>query len=136
MTATQRLDKWLWFARLARTRSAAQRLVAGGRVRVNSARVRTNATPVRQGDVLTVTLPRAVRVLRIVDSGVRRGSAASAAELYEDLSPKLEPAAAPASSFERAIRAPAPSGRPSKRDRRLIERLKAAARNGFSSARR
>lgn len=136
MTASQRLDKWLWFARLARTRSAAQRLVAAGRVRLNGTRVRTNAAPVKPGDVLTVTLPRAVRVLRVREPGVRRGSASAAAGLFEDLSPKLEPAAAPASSFERAIRAPAPAGRPSKRDRRLIDRLRHAARNGFSPARR
>jgi len=136
VTASQRLDKWVWFARLARTRSAAQRLIASGRVRVNSARVRSNATPLKPGDVLTVTLPRAVRVLKVRDTGVRRGSAAAAAELYEDLSPKLEPGPSPLSSFERAIRAPAPTGRPSKRDRRLIERLRQAARNGFSPARR
>jgi ribosome-associated heat shock protein Hsp15 len=136
VTATQRLDKWVWYARLARTRSGAQRLIAAGRVRLNSARVRSNATPLKPGDVLTVTLPRAVRVLKVRDTGVRRGAASAAAALYEDLSPQLEPGHSPASSFERAIRAPAPGGRPSKRDRRLIERMKAASRNGISPARR
>src|ERR1039458_9208131 len=61
----QRLDKWLWFARVVRTRTLAGRLVGDGHVRVNAQRIETPAKPVRPGDVLTIALERRVRVLRI-----------------------------------------------------------------------
>jgi ribosome-associated heat shock protein Hsp15 len=90
--ARQRLDKWLWFARLVKTRTGAQRLVAEGGVRVNRAKVANPAQPLKPGDVLTVTLPGEVRVLRVLGVGARRGPPAEARQLYEDLAPR--PAAA------------------------------------------
>ena len=81
----QRLDKWLWFARMARTRTAAAELVGAGHVRVNSQRIVQAAKSVRPGDVLTIALPRDVRVLRIVALAERRGPFEEARLLYEDL---------------------------------------------------
>ena len=86
----QRLDKWLWFARVVKTRSLAARLVTEGHVRINSVRVETAAKSVRPGDVVTVALERHVRVLRMVAPGERRGPAPEARGLYEDLAPRPE----------------------------------------------
>ena len=82
-TSRQRIDKWLWHARFVRTRTAAAALAESGHVRVNGARIRAASQPVRPGDVVTLALDRAVRVIRVVAFSERRGSAAQAATLYE-----------------------------------------------------
>lgn len=82
----QRLDKWLWFARFARTRPAAVRLVEDGHVRIASKRVENSALGVKPGDVLTLALPHATVVVRIVGFAERRGSYEQAQTLYEVLS--------------------------------------------------
>jgi len=84
----QRLDKWLWHARIARTRSMAGRLVAGGKVRVNRQRVTKPAHPLHPGDVITLMLAGRVWVLRIEALAERRGPAAEARGLYADLTPE------------------------------------------------
>jgi ribosome-associated heat shock protein Hsp15 len=78
----QRIDKWLWHARVVRTRSAAAALASRGRIRVNAVRVTAASTPVKVGDVLTVALDR-VRVLRVTGFSERRGSADDASALFE-----------------------------------------------------
>ncbi len=83
----QRIDKWLWHARMVRTRSAAAALAASGFVRLNGRRVDAASQPVRAGDVITVALDRSVRVLKVLGFSDRRGSFESARTLYEDLSP-------------------------------------------------
>lgn len=93
-----RIDKWLWHARFAKTRTLAQKLVAGGAVRVNKTPVRAPGALVRPGDVLTVSAARTVRVVRILAIGHRRGPAAEAQTLYEEVvapaaSAPAEPAA-------------------------------------------
>ena len=87
MALRQRLDKWLWFARVARTRSLAARLVAEGHVRLNARRVETPAKAVQPGDVLTIALERQVRVLKILAPGTHRGGFPEASLLFEDLTP-------------------------------------------------
>ena len=82
----QRLDKWLWFARVVRTRSAAAKLVSEGHVRINSRRVESPAKPVAPGDVVTVALERQVRVLKVIATGLRRGSYTHARSLFDELS--------------------------------------------------
>jgi len=82
----QRIDKWLWHARVVRTRSAAAALAQAGHVRVNGVRIDAASQPVRAGDVLTIALDRGVRVLRILDFASRRGGPAAARILYEDCS--------------------------------------------------
>jgi ribosome-associated heat shock protein Hsp15 len=114
--ARRRIDKWLWFARLAKTRTAAQKLAVSGRVRVNREKNGSASRPIRVGDVLTVALDSGVRVLRIVALGERRGPASAARLLYQDLTPP-EPTASPAETGR--------SGpRPTKRDRRALEGLR------------
>jgi ribosome-associated heat shock protein Hsp15 len=112
----QRIDKWLWHARVVRTRSAAAELAGSGHVRVNGARINAASQPVRPGDVLTIALDRRVRVLKVLHFAERRGGAELACTLYEDLSPPPpKPDAAPIRD--------AGAGRPTKRDRRAINRL-------------
>ena len=81
----QRLDKWIWFARLAKTRTLSAKLVASGFVRVNGQRVETPAKPLAIGDVVTVALGRTTLVLRVEGLGSRRGPAEEARTLYTDL---------------------------------------------------
>ena len=116
----QRIDKWLWHARVVRTRSAAAALAASGHVRLNSQRIDAASRTVRAGDVVTVALDRTVRVLKVAGFSERRGSADDAQVLYEDLSPaprRPEPEPPPVAERERG------AGRPTKRDRRAIGRF-------------
>lgn len=83
--AQQRIDKWLWHARIVRTRSAATALAAAGMVRLNGVRVRGAAQQVRIGEVITVALDSRVRVLRVCAISARRGGADEARRLYEDV---------------------------------------------------
>jgi ribosome-associated heat shock protein Hsp15 len=81
----QRIDRWLWNARIVRTRSAAASLALVGHVRVNGVRVAAPGRDVKCGDVVTVALHGGVRVLKVIGLAPRRGDAALAAQLYEDL---------------------------------------------------
>ncbi len=83
----QRLDKWLYFARVVKTRTLATKLAQAGKVRVNRQKTDNAARRVRPDDVLTITLRGRVLVLRVLDIGSRRGPASEAAALFEDLSP-------------------------------------------------
>jgi ribosome-associated heat shock protein Hsp15 len=80
----QRIDKWLWHARFARTRSAAQELAVSGNVRVNREKVTSASRLVRSGDVLTLALGRGVRVIRVCAIAQRRGSFQQAQQLYRE----------------------------------------------------
>ncbi|MBN9037251.1 MAG: RNA-binding S4 domain-containing protein [Rhizobiales bacterium] len=91
----QRIDKWLFFARVTKSRTLAARLVQAGHVRVNRQKVADAAHPLKAGDTLTITLPRAVLVYRVVDLGERRGPAAEAHTLYDDLTRTDGPRADP-----------------------------------------
>ena len=118
--AVQRLDKWLWFARIVKSRTLAAQLVQDGKVRVNRAKVAKPAQTVRPDDVLTIVIRGNIQVLKVLAPGARRGPPAEARQLYELLSPPVGTAPAqPDASGERARGA----GRPSKRERRLIDRL-------------
>lgn len=81
----QRLDKWLWFARFAKSRTLAAKLVQNGYVRVNGRRADNAAKPVAVGDVVTVALARTTAVVRVDDLGERRGPAPQARSLYSEL---------------------------------------------------
>src|ERR1700726_248160 len=81
----QRIDRWLWHARLVRTRGDAAALADAGYVRVNGARIAAPSRQVRPGDVVTVALDRTVRVLKVRGFVERRGPADAAQTLYEDL---------------------------------------------------
>jgi len=81
----QRLDKWLWHARVVKARSSAAELVEKGHVRINGVRETSPGHAVRKGDVLTIALDRSVRVMKVIGFSERRGAAPSARVLYEDL---------------------------------------------------
>jgi ribosome-associated heat shock protein Hsp15 len=81
----QRIDKWLWHARMVRTRSAAAALTAAGLVRLNGKRMTAAGHPVRVGDVVTLALDCAVRVVRVEGFCERRGKAPVGRALYRDL---------------------------------------------------
>lgn len=116
----QRIDRWLWCARFFKSRTLAQKLAQAGRVRINRRIVDKASTPIRVGDVLTFPQAREIRVVRIVALTSRRGPAPEARLLYEDLTPPREAAPASAPSRERG------AGRPTKRERRRTDRLRAA----------
>jgi ribosome-associated heat shock protein Hsp15 len=80
----QRLDKWLWFARVVRTREAAAALVENGNVRLNRIKVTKPGHDVKQGDVLTIVLNARVRVLHVEGFAARRGPAGAAEKLYRE----------------------------------------------------
>jgi ribosome-associated heat shock protein Hsp15 len=86
----QRLDKWLWHARVVKARSSAAALVEAGHVRVNGSRETAPGHSVKAGDVLTIGLDRTVRVLKIVGFSARRGDASAARVLYSDLQERLQ----------------------------------------------
>jgi len=83
----QRLDKWLFFSRTVKTRSLAAKIVEGSKVRVNRVKIDKSSYPIKVGDVLTIRLERSVVVYKVTGLGVRRGPAAEARLLYEDLAP-------------------------------------------------
>jgi ribosome-associated heat shock protein Hsp15 len=114
-----RVDKWLWAARVFKTRSLAGAACDGGKVDVNDEAAKP-ARRVRAGDHIVVTLPRGRRrILKVAAVGDRRGSAEVARALFEDLTPP-EP---PRTRLALPPRREPGSGRPTKRERRDIERL-------------
>jgi ribosome-associated heat shock protein Hsp15 len=113
----QRIDKWLWHARVVRTRSAAAALAGSGHVRLNGQRIDAASRVVKAGDVVTVALDRTVRVLKIVGFAERRGAAAAGRALYEDLSPAIAPPEPVPTGRDQG------AGRPTKRERRAIDRF-------------
>ena len=113
-----RVDKWLWAARFFKTRSLAAEACAGGKVDINDEAAKP-ARPVRPGDRVRVTVPRGQRLARVLALSDHRGPAVQARALYEDLTPPSP----------RVRLAPPPwrppgAGRPTKRQRRQIERLR------------
>lgn len=81
----QRIDKWLWFARMAKTRTLAAAIVSQGQVRLNKVKITKPAHEVGPGDILTLAIHDRVRVLKVVAVASRRGPASEAQTLYEDI---------------------------------------------------
>ncbi len=81
----QRLDKWLWYARMAKSRSIAAKLIEDGCIRINRQRAVKASACVKCGDVLTATLHGRVRVIKVRALGERRGPACEAQTLYLEL---------------------------------------------------
>ncbi|WP_321394982.1 RNA-binding S4 domain-containing protein [Emcibacter sp.] len=119
-SATQRIDLWLWHARFFKTRSLATKMCRAGKVRLNGQVIRKASITVSLEDVLTFSQGDHIRVARILAFAERRGSAAVAQELYEDLSP---PRITKERSPRVAVREPG-SGRPTKAERRALDRLR------------
>jgi ribosome-associated heat shock protein Hsp15 len=83
----QRLDKWLWHARVVKARTSAAALVESGHVRINGVRETSPGRAVKPGDVITIGLDRGVRLMKVIGFSERRGDATTARALYEDLNP-------------------------------------------------
>jgi ribosome-associated heat shock protein Hsp15 len=123
---SQRLDKWLWCARFFKSRALANALLAANRLRLDGTVVSKAHQKVRVGAVLTFPQGPHLRVVKVLSLAERRGPAPEARTLYEDLAPLPERTAE--ERVAAPIEAGAPSrdkgaGRPTKRDRRAIERL-------------
>lgn len=80
-----RIDRWLWHARVVKTRALGAKLAQSGHVRINGRRIDAAGRAVRRDDVLTIALQNAVRVLKVVGFGERRGPATEARRLYDEL---------------------------------------------------
>ena len=121
MADSQRIDKWLYFSRFAKTRTVAQELIEGGHVAVNDEKVLKCSRDIKIGDELEIlrgTMRFFVRVTGFVE---KRVGAPIAQTLYEQTKEPENLAPPPKKTFE--YRA-AGSGRPTKRDRRALNRLK------------
>jgi ribosome-associated heat shock protein Hsp15 len=123
-----RIDKWLWAARFFKTRSLATEAVQGGRVHVEGVRVKP-ARDVRLGETVSVTVGQETIVVVVRGLADKRGSAAAAALLYEETRESRE--RREIMREQRRLARPLGAdlaGRPSKRDRRRLEALRAASR--------
>jgi len=111
----QRVDRWLWFTRLIKSRTQAAELVSAGKVRLNGERIAKPSRTIKPDDVLTFALAGHIRMLKVLAPGTRRGPVPEARQLYEDLAP-------PAPRTPSDLAAPAErdrgSGRPTKKERR------------------
>ncbi len=119
----ERLDKFLFYSRALKSRTLAQKIIETGAVRVNGDKTERSDHKVGTGDVLTMILHGRIVVWRIIDPGERRGPASEAQGLYEDLSPPPLPRQE-LSPYDAAIaQRPEGAGRPTKQERRDIDRL-------------
>ncbi len=118
--ASLRLDKWLWFARFFKSRTLASDFCASGKIRSNGRIIEKAHHSVKPGDVLTFPHSDHVRVIKVTALAARRGSAAVARLLYEDLAPRPDRPAARVPSVAARDHG---AGRPTKADRRAIIRL-------------
>ena len=118
-----RVDKWLWFTRVVKSRSLAQTIIKSGKIRINNIRVSSPSRLIEPGGVLTITLERQIKILKMVAAGERRGPAPEAQLLFEDLTPapvKTKPVDQP---LRQAVRDEG-AGRPTKKERRELDRFR------------
>lgn len=124
--ASQRIDKWLWYARFFKTRSLATKFVASGHLRLTrddkNARIEKPGFTIKPGDTLSFMIGQQVKIIHILHIGHRRGPAPEAQALYEDQSP---PPPAKPDKIKTGLPTREPgSGRPTKKERRAIDSLK------------
>ena len=121
---SERIDKWLWHARFFKSRTLARDLVKSKKLQINSLTISKPSALVQVGDILTFPKAKDDKVIEIVTIGTRRGSAAQAQLLYNDLSPDpivLDPL------DPRTMKVPTRAqgmGRPTKADRRAMDKLR------------
>ncbi len=119
-----RLDKWLWAARFYKTRSLAAEAIAGGKVEVNGERTK-RARPVQVGDEIQIRQGPYRHTVVVRELSARRGPAVEAAGLYQETEESRAGREALAIQLKALHQAFGPEkGRPTKRDRRVIDRLK------------
>lgn len=117
----QRLDQWLWHARFFKTRTLATRLCRNRKIRIDGTLVTKAAATTHPGQVLTFPKAGEIRVIKVLALSARHGPASEAAALYEDLTPPQRRL-----KTVQTLVAPraAGSGRPTKKNRRALERLR------------
>lgn len=119
----QRLDKWLWAARFFKTRSLAAEAVAGGKVKLNGCTAKP-AKEIKPGDQLELSIGQNLWTVRVAGLNEYRRPASEAQQLYTETD---ESRSARAQVSEARTLAPAPGadlkGRPTKRDRRQMQRF-------------
>ncbi len=120
--ASERIDKWLWFARFGKTRAVAQKLVERGQVTINDAKVKKTSASVRVGDRIDVVLETVKRSVTVLALGERRGPAEEARLLYNEPQPreKLTSEHAALPLYRPMLTREKGAGRPTKKDRRAI----------------
>lgn len=120
-----RLDKWLWAARFYKTRGLAAEAIAGGKVQVNGERVK-RAKPLQPGDEIRIRQGPYEHLIVVRDLSERRGPAAQAATLYQERPESIAARESLAARLKgvHAMFVADTKGRPTKRDRRAIERLR------------
>jgi ribosome-associated heat shock protein Hsp15 len=127
-----RVDKWLWAARFFKTRRAATEAVLGGRIHVNGVRVKPSKE-LRAGDTLELTMRAVKRTVEVVGLADKRGPAATAAALYAETPESIS--ARKTDALERRLARPLgvdPGPRPTKLERRRLDKLLRADRRGRS----
>ena len=129
MTDFLRLDKWLWQARFFKSRSLASRFCETSRLRINEKVIQKAHQKVSVGDVLTFSRRGVVSVIEIKNLGTRRGPATEAVTLYKNLSEleiskDLEGEKISSSVQDKIGRRQPGSGRPTKADRRAMEKVR------------
>ncbi|WP_182417810.1 RNA-binding S4 domain-containing protein [Bartonella sp. HY038] len=116
-----RIDKWLFFSRLLKSRSLAAELANSGKIRVNKQKIDKASYLVKADDVLTISYNQRIKTIKIVALGERRGPAVEAQQLYQDLTPVET---AEEKLARQALEAQTQTGpRPTKRDRRQLDNL-------------
>ncbi len=122
MASGERADKWLWAVRLFKTRSVAAEACAGGRVTRQGQRIKP-ASALREGDVLELPFPDGPgrRMVEVLDVIQQRVGAPQAQQCYADRTP---PETLAAQQEWKDMKREAPKGRPTKKDRRSIERFR------------
>lgn len=119
----QRIDKWLWFARFFKTRGLAADAVKAGHVEINGARAKPGKS-VRAGDRLRIRKAPYEYEVEVIDPGTRRGSAVEARQLFSERADSIAKRERLAEQLRIDRRQGVHPGRPSKRDRRELERAR------------
>lgn len=124
-----RLDKWLWYARLFKSRTLAGAEVSGGGFRINRKLIKKASHALQIGDVITFSKGPYIRVIEVAAFGARRGPASEAQILYNDLNPpETQPSTRTAKAQPGAFGYREPgAGRPTKKQRREVEELRDGA---------
>lgn len=128
MTATPapdaevRLDKWLWAVRLFKTRGLASEACAAGHVRVNGQRAKPGRV-VHVGETIEAQVQEVKRTVRVLGILARRVGAKALAPYLEDLTPPEERNRPREPGVEPLFHRPKGAGRPTKRERRLLEQM-------------
>jgi len=117
VSETLRIDKWLWFARICKTRSLAQAIIERGDVYINGQKAEKPNRPIKLGDQISVDLGAVERTVTVLVLPHRRGPAPEAAASYEEPQPPQRKNSRNPSPLQRIPG----SGRPTKRERRALE---------------